>query len=348
MVNRRCNDSGERVRRLVASVALVVVAGCGMAPRGPRAGAEPVGPAVVASIPIGERATDIAVRSDAARVYVTLRTGKVQAIDTASRQVVTDIATDGQPGAIALTPDGTRGYVMDMTAQSLFVLDTRSDQLARRLPVGTIARAILTPSVAVARDGRHAYVTNATTKDDHLLVVDTATNTIVKDQFLSIHPVGVAVSPDGATVYVAGCKLSCIDGTLLVMDAATTTVTSQVALPASPSGLALAPDGRRAYLANGRDATVGIVDLATRNVATVPVGAQPLGIVAGPRGRLVYVASFGDSRIDVIDTRTDTVLTHVAVRDAPRAIAISPDARFLYVTHTASTVLVIDLAHVVP
>jgi YVTN family beta-propeller protein len=332
---------------LVGCAIVVATAGCGAAARGPigRA-AEPVSAAVVASIRLPDYGDDVAVRSDGARAYVALRSGKVVAIDTASRQVAATIMTDGTPAALALTPSGTRGYAMDLTAQSLFALDTKKDQVLKRIPVGIRSRPILTPAVAVAGDGRRAYVTNATASDDHLLVVDTATNAIVKDQFLPIHPVGVAVSPDGAQVYVAGCKLSCINGTLLVIDAATTTIASQIALAAAPSGMALAPDGSRVYLANGRDATVAIVYLRTQTVENVPVGTQPLGIAVGPRGRFVYVASFGDSRLDVLDTQTGRISATVSVASPPRAIAISPDGRFAYVTHTAPTCSVVDLTRI--
>jgi YVTN family beta-propeller protein len=204
----------------------------------------------------------------------------------------------------------------------------------------------MAPSVAIAADGRRAYVTNATSDDDHLLVVDTASNAIVKDQFLPIHPVGVAVSPDGTRVFVVGCKLSCIDGTLLTLDAATATVTSTIALAAAPSGLALAPDGTRAYVANGRDASVAIVTLATGGVAMIPVSPQPLGIAVEPSGRFLYVASYGTSRLDVVDTRTQSVSGHVNVSMQPRAIAITPDGRFAYVTHSQSACSVIDLGRV--
>ena len=104
-------------------------------------------------------------------------------------------------------------------------------------------------------------MTNATVEDDHLLVIDTATNTIVGDHFLGVHPAGVAVSADGKLVYVAGCKLACIDGTLLALDAATAAIVFQVPLAAAPTGLRLAPDGSRAYVPNTRAATVGVVDL---------------------------------------------------------------------------------------
>jgi YVTN family beta-propeller protein len=331
---------------LLAGLSLLVASACGLGSATSIGPKQPASSAVVATIPIGDYGTAVAVRNDGARAYVTLRTNKVQVIDTASRTVATTITTEGQPGAIALTPDGARGYVMDMTAQSLFVLDTKNDRLATRLPVSSMARPIMAPSVAVARDGRYVYATNANADEDHLVIVDAATNTIVKDQFLPLHPVGVAVSPDGAHAYVAGCKLTCIDGTLLTVDAATGAVMSKLALAAAPSGLALAPDGSRAYVANGRDASVSIVTLATGGVTTIPVSPQPVGIAVEPSGRFVYVASFGTSRLDVIDTRTAAVSAHVNVAMVPRAIAISPDGHFAYVTHSQSTCSVIDLSRV--
>jgi len=337
-----------RAPRLLVSLLLLSTSACGLGAATSIGPAQPVSSAVVASIPIGDYGTAVAVRGDGARAYVTLRTNKVLAIDTATRTVAATITTDGQPGAIALTPDGAHGYVMDMTAQSLFVLDTKNDRLATRLPVSGIARPLMPPSVAVGRDGRRAYVTSATSNDDHLLIVDAVSSTIVKDAFLPLHPIGVAVSPDGARVYVVGCKLSCIDGTLLTLDPSTGSVTSQLALAAAPSGLALAPDGKRAYVANGRDASVAIVELASGGITTVPVSPQPLGIAIEPHGRFLYVASVGTSQIDVVDTWTASVTGHVTVATLPRAIAITPDGRFAYVTHSASTCSVIDLARVTP
>ena len=162
------NPWSERLRWI--GLVLIAASACGGPASRALAPTTPVSSAVVASIPIGDFATDIAVRADGARAYATLRTSKVIAIDTASRQVAATIVTDGQPGAIALTPDGSRGYVMDMTAQNVFVLDTANARLVQRIPVGMIARPIMTPAVAVARDGRHAYVTNATSDDDHVQI----------------------------------------------------------------------------------------------------------------------------------------------------------------------------------
>jgi YVTN family beta-propeller protein len=325
------------------AAAFACVSACGPTSGGSRRTTAPSS-AVVATIPIGDYGSDVAVRADGARVYVPLRTGKVAVIDAVTRRVAATIETGGQPYAIALARDGRRGYVADMTAQDVFVLDTASDRLAASVPAGIVARPLMTPAVAVSGDGRRAYVVEATAKGDHLLVIETAANTIVDDHVLPIHPAGVAAAPDGRTVYVAGCKLACIDGTLLAVDGATGKVVSTVGFPAAPAALALAPDGSRAYVPNARAATVTAIDLAGGAVTTAAVDVEPTGIAADPRAPFVYVTSFGAASVSAIDTRTMTVVRTFAVDRSPRAIAVSPDGRFAYVTHSAPTVSVLELA----
>jgi YVTN family beta-propeller protein len=329
------------------AITLVVVgsSACGVVSGGVRGGPQ-ASAAVVATIPLSDYGTDVAVRPDGTRAYVPLQSGSVLALDLTSRQVASTITTDGRPYAIALTRDGARGYVTDLTAQSLFVLDTTKDTLAKSISLGTIARPIRTPAVAVSRDGRRAYVTNATVMDDHLLVIDTATNTIVGDHSLDVHPVGIAVSPDGRRLYVAGCQFACVDGTLLVVDAASVNVVSRIPLSSAPTGFALAPDGSRAYVPTGLSATVLAIDLATSAVTTIGVDAEPLGIAVDPSGAFVYVTCYGAASVSVIDARTSAVVATVAVANEPRAIAVSPDGRLGYVTHSSPICSVIDLQRV--
>jgi YVTN family beta-propeller protein len=334
-------------RWAAVALAMLNALGCGAVSHGHVSrSTTPAATVVADTIELGEYGNDVAVRADGARAYIATRTGKVLAIDTASRRVAGTITTEGQPAAIALTPDGRRGYVMDLTAQNVFVLDTVNDRLVKRIPVGTIQRAIIPPSVAAARSGTRVYVTNATTKDDHLLVIDTARDTIIGDHFVGIHPASVAVSPDGKLVYVAGCKLACIDGSLLALDADSGAVVFDVPLPSAPKAIALSPDGSRAYLGNPRTSTVGIVYLRTKTVETVATGAEPVDVAVDPHRPYVYVASHGDSRIDVVDMRTGAVIAHVALPDRPRAIALSPDGRLAYVTYSARVASVIDLSQV--
>ena len=55
---------------------------------------------------------------------------------------------------------------------------------------------------------------------------------------------------------------------------------------------------------------------------------------------------YGAASVSVIGTRTSTVVDTVAVANEPRAIAVSPDGRLAYVTHSSPIFSVIDVQRV--
>ena len=331
------------VKRGLSVVIAVTLAACGMGSvAGPGGGgASPApGGVVVATVRLPDYGTDVAAGADG-RAYVVLSTGKLIVVDPTAAQVAATVALDGQPYALALTPKGRRAYVADFLGQYVSVVDTAGATVIARIPVGTIQRPSLRPSVAVSRDGARAYVGN--TAQDHLLAVATDTNQIAKDLFVDIHPAAVAVSPDGATVYVAGCKLVCTTGTLLVIDTTSFATTARIPLATAPNGLVVTPDGRRAYTVNGTDASVSMIDLATQAVQTFPVGPEPAGIAIDPRGGVIYVTSFPNGTISSIATATNAVVATASVGSSPRALAVSADGTRAYVTHSSSTLSIVDL-----
>jgi YVTN family beta-propeller protein len=88
-------------------------------------------------------------------------------------------------------------------------------------------------------------------------------------------PVGVAVSPDARTVYVA------LGGghALVKLDATTLREIGRVPIGRRPWGVALSPDGRFAYTANGLTDDMSVVDTrAMRVTRTVKVGTRPWGV----------------------------------------------------------------------
>jgi YVTN family beta-propeller protein len=96
----------------------------------------------------------------------------------------------------------------------------------------------------------------------------------------NVKPMGVVVSPDGDTVYVATGR----GASVAVIDASSGEVASTIPVGTRPWGIALTPDGRKLYTANGPGNDVSVVDVASgRVVATVPAGDGPWGVVVGPR-----------------------------------------------------------------
>ena len=190
-------------------------------------------------------------------------------------------------------------------------------------------------------------------------------------------PVGMALSPDGARLYVA------LDGnnTVAEVDLATRQVVREMDCDMLPYGVALV--GRRLYVTNwggtrpgpqqrtgpaGRwdsvlidprsngsaGGTVSVVDLdAGKAVRAIEVGKHPSAIISSRGGRRVYVANTSGDTVSVIDTQADRVIETIAVApvpgmlfgSAPNALCLSLDGGTLYVANgTNNAVAVVRLS----
>ncbi len=329
-----------------ALVVLGGLVGCGAASAvrpSPGEGTPPAsaGVAVLATVRLPGYGNDVATGADG-RVYVSVSSNKLVVVDPASATVASTIDVDGEPFALAVTPDARRAYLVDLRGSEVAVVDTTTARQKTSIPMGTLERTALRPSAAVSRDGNWVYVGN--TAKDHLFVIDTAPDQVYRDLFLDFHPTDVAVRSDGRYVFVAGCRLSCIDGTLRIVDTTTFKAVASIPLPSVPTGMVVTPDGAKAYVANGREATVTVVDLASQSVGrTLDVGAEPVGIAIDPSGATVYVTSFRDGTLTAIDTRASFVIGTTRVGASPRAVVVSPDGTKAFVTHSTSTLSIVDL-----
>ncbi|MFN5455202.1 YncE family protein, partial [Bradyrhizobium sp.] len=141
--------------------------------------------------------------------------------------------------------------------EEAFVTNQLSDDLtivnlATSTPVATIPIGGKPAGVAVAADGRFAYV--ASPDDKAVSVVDAAERKVVGRIEVGGGPLGIAVTPDGATVYVADWY----NAAIRIIDAKTRAVTASIAVGASPSGLAVTPDGKLLLSADRDDDMVSV------------------------------------------------------------------------------------------
>ncbi|MDY0129961.1 MAG: PKD domain-containing protein [Methanosarcina vacuolata] len=206
--------------------------------------------------------------------------------------------------------------------------------------------------VAVNPAGTKVYVTTTYGEDKDgvtdlkgvVSVIDTATNTVTATVPVGEWPRGVAVSPDGKTVYaVDSGKYPDYTRSVSVIDAATNTVKAMVPVGNHPEGVAINPTGTKVYVASSN---VYIIDTATNTVtATVPVGDYPFGVAVTPDGAKVYVSNADSNTVSAIDTATNTVTATVPVGDYPCGVAVTPDGAKVYVSNADSnTVSAIDTA----
>lgn len=175
------------------------------------------------------------------------------------------------------------------------------------------------------------------TGENAVKVIRISDNTVVATVGVGETPTGVAVTPNGAFVYVANLN----NDTVSVIRASDWSPVASIPVK-SPAKVAITPDGAFAYVTNYfGQSTVSVIRTSNNTmVATVPVeGIRTWGIAITPDGAFAYVTDLSNNT-SVIYTADNSVVA--TVPGGARGVAITPDGAFAYVTNeTSNTVSVI-------
>ncbi len=156
----------------------------------------------------------------------------------------------GEPGAIAVTPDGATVYVQDTFLGEVFPIDTAARTAGNPIPVGTGGPG----AIAITPNGATAYVSTTAA----VVLINTAGNTVAGSIPITGDLGDIAITPDGATAFVATNS-----GTVVPINTATRAAGQPINITGGGHGdIAITPDGATAYLST----TLGVVpiDVATR------------------------------------------------------------------------------------
>jgi DNA-binding beta-propeller fold protein YncE len=138
---------------------------------------------------------------------------------------------------------------------------------------------------------------------------------------------GLAISEDGATIYVASDST----GNLQVIDARSGTVVRQLHLGKDPNQLTLTRDGRFAYVPMRGEDMVAVVELdPLRLVKKIPVPRGPHDSYTSADGSRIVVGAQYGSAIIVIDADKQELLYTLPTADGVRPLALSKDGRTVY------------------
>ena len=263
----------------------------------------------------------------------------VTVIDTSSGTVVKTIAVGTFPYGVAVNQAGTFAYVTNSGSNTVSVISTATNAV-----VGTITLTGLsgTSEIALSPNGKTAYVSCG--NSNAVAVINTAAKT-----FKSIavqNPIGLAVTPTGAFLYVVSSSA----GKVLVISTLTNAVVATIPVGTHiPIGVVISPDGTTAYVTNYNANTVTVIQTGNNVVTkTINVSAGPFHEAVSPDGHWLYVANYnagGGDLVTVIDTSTQTVAGTVVVGTGPNGLAFTQDSAFVGVTNESSnTVSVINTA----
>jgi DNA-binding beta-propeller fold protein YncE len=247
----------------------------------------------------------------------------------ALRQLATVDVPGGTTG-LALTADGTTLIVATRIGLAAVSTAALVAGTVHALDVVRDSDAPRTNQVVVSADGRYAFATNSATGTLGVARISSDTPPslqYVSHVLLDRSPDGLAISPDGSTIYVV----------------------SEVA--ESAAGVPGATDPRigRASCAvnlgwNGVLSAVNVQkaidDPGSAVIARIAAGCAPARVAVSPDGNVVWVSVRGDGRIfaygaPYLREPEHALLASVAVGPAPIGLAYSSDGALLLVANSA-------------
>ncbi|WP_404365150.1 c-type cytochrome [Corallococcus coralloides] len=173
-------------------------------------------------------------------------------------------------GSVALSRDDSLLYVVDADNGILAVVDT-----ARREKVSEVRVGPRPERVTVGPDDT-VYVTNRGGRSVSVIRKGDAVEAARVP--VGVEPTGMALSPDGSTLYVVNSAMreSAARGSLTAIDTGTLTARWELPLGEEPRGIALLEDGRKAAVSLFRQGDVMTVDLSDANRPQVMRGGTDL------------------------------------------------------------------------
>jgi YVTN family beta-propeller protein len=246
------------------------------------------------------------VKAAGSRAYVSTVSAAYDAVTVIDVKAGTIVASHSLASSVrdlVVSPDGRRVYVArtGRDGADVAVIDTVTDAITT-IDLGT-RRESTAEAIAVSRDGSRVYVATADHLGGELVAIDTRDHRIVGSCAFAAPIRGIAVSPDGSTVFVADYHTE-TGAHLEIVDARTCTVTDTVDIGGSVTQLLLSVEGDRVYVVNGEQ--IAVLCTATRElIDTVTVGSEPACITESRDGKRIFVADY-EGRVTAFSVASTT------------------------------------------
>jgi YVTN family beta-propeller protein len=162
---------------------------------------------------------------------------------------------------------------------------------------------------------------------------------------------GLAVTPDGTTLYVTRVFAQTVSS----IDLASGQVTKTIALPAEPYANVVSADGKMLYVSLWGGAKVQVYMLPSMNLLEeLNTGEHPNAMVLSRDGKRLFVACGNSASVWVFDTFSGDAIEQISMSLTPAApatatpnsLALSPDGQTLIVsTADNNAVAVVDVSN---
>jgi DNA-binding beta-propeller fold protein YncE/mono/diheme cytochrome c family protein len=207
----------------------------------------------------------------------------------------------------------------------------------------------LSPLALVAdNEGKTLYVAEVTAKQ--IAVFNVAAGKVTKVIPLPDSPSGLALAPDGQTLYVtAGVP----NGGVHVINLKTGKIEQTLPAKHTPTAPVVSPNGKTLYVCYRFLNSVAIYDLTSKKSADAPtviaVSREPVAAALTPDGKSLFVAhlvpggaadrDYVAAEVTIIDTAAKKREKTIQLPNGStglHSICVSPDGKYAYVTHILS------------
>jgi len=210
-------------------------------------------------------------------------------------RVTKTISFSGTPEGVAVSPDGSKVYVVvdGSSSSSIAVIDVATNTVVTS-PVNSAELGLGASGIAISPDGGTAYVVTAA----GVTPVDLENGSSADPIPAGTAPQNLAITPDGKYLYVADYFGSNGDGgDIYEIDLALgVEIGPPIHVPQEPLDLAISPSGGEVYVAevqsNNVVAVIGDADSAHPSAiqtVTLPLTSNPQGIAFAPDGSAAFV-----------------------------------------------------------
>jgi len=246
-----------------------------------------------------------------------------------SNKVLPAIDAGEGPADVAITPDGTTAYVTDANADTVTPINLRTLKPGKPIVVGNGPQGI-----AITPDGSKAYVADAGaivtgqsgTIGHDVTPIDLSTGRALAPIRVGNAPVGVAITPDGSTVFVTNLNSESVTPITVASD----TPGASIATAGGPVAVVVARNA--AWVVNtpasGQGNNLQPISVATERAGKpikMPSGAQNLSVLPG--GGTAWVVCLNSDKLVAVNLVTHRVGATVKVRGGPFAVAVAYQPR---------------------
>lgn len=230
----------------------------------------------------------------------------------------------GLPGAVtdlAVSRDGRHLVAAHYGQDAVSVIDVAT------LSVNVTTSGIAEPYAVSTAD--RAYVRSASIAEDSVVAVDLDSGTPLATREIGVGAQGMAVSPDGAVLYVARVNDGAVDiATIDVESGAVSTIPLTRAADASIDTVRINRAGTRLYaaLTTATGGALLIIDIRTGQVQTVAVGESIGDIAVDRNDRRIFMTGwdpeFGGV-LRIVDTASARLVHTIAMGGLPVGLLVT-------------------------